>query len=373
MRKKHVTRDVGIELTRVFACLVVIGVHTSLTDIVGGVYDPSRGLINCFLADGVAVFWLITGCFLFRNSSYKNTLVRTAKSIALPIAIYSIACLFFSGFIINGGPLIQFTYRSVEQYFQGFKDAIMLKQTVPLTGHLWYCYTYILVMIAFPVLSAFVQWLQEDNKRELWFCIISFVFLIVNDLTKNQTFAFSHHGLNAAVPAAIEMIWGSILYRKKEYLLKHKFLWIAAAIGFVVLNVIRMVIVWKTMTKAILYWYSSIGLLCGLCVIVFFAFVGKGLANKKVISKMVLWLAKQTFIIYLVHIPVISVLKRFNIPTIFLERLSLYTDGTLREILYTVGMILVVFLVSLVVSATINFITQLIHKVLAFKTLDTVK
>ena len=124
MRQKYANRDIGIELTRVFACLVVIGVHVSLADMVSGAYDPSRGLINCFLADGVAFFWLITGCFLFRNGSYQKTLLRTAKSIALPMAIYSIGCLFFSGFIINGGPLIQCTYVSAEQYFQGFKDAI---------------------------------------------------------------------------------------------------------------------------------------------------------------------------------------------------------------------------------------------------------
>lgn len=373
MRQKYANRDIGIELTRVFACLVVIGVHVSLADMVSGAYDPSRGLINCFLADGVAFFWLITGCFLFRNGSYQKTLLRTAKSIALPMAIYSIGCLFFSGFIINGGPLIQCTYVSAEQYFQGFKDAIALKQTVPLSGHLWYCYTYILVMLAFPVLNSFVHWLQEDNKREIWFCIISFTMLIVNDLTGNKTFAFSHHGLNAAVPAAIEMIWGSILYRQKEYLLKCKFLWVAAPIGFVSLNIIRMFIVWETMTKAILYWYSSIGLLCGLCVIIFFTFVGKGLTNKIGISNVVLWLAKQTFLIYLVHMSVIAVLRRFNIPTMFIERLSLYTDGALLEILYTVGLILVVFLASLVVAAIINFVKQYIHKFLIRKTADTVQ
>ena len=96
MSKASAKRDVGVELARFFGCLIVIGVHISLGDMVDGVYDLSRGLINCFLADGVAVFWLISGCFLFRTSSYKKVLLRTAKTIAFPVALYSVFCLFFS-------------------------------------------------------------------------------------------------------------------------------------------------------------------------------------------------------------------------------------------------------------------------------------
>ena len=103
MNKKLDSRDVGIEFARILGCLIVIGVHIGLGDMIDGVYDPSRGLINCFLADGVAIFWLICGCFLFRSASYKKVLMRTSKTIALPLAIYSIFCLFFGeNFHIKG-------------------------------------------------------------------------------------------------------------------------------------------------------------------------------------------------------------------------------------------------------------------------------
>ena len=356
MNKKLDSRDVGIEFARILGCLIVIGVHIGLGDMIDGVYDPSRGLINCFLADGVAIFWLICGCFLFRSASYKKVLMRTSKTIALPLAIYSIFCLFFARYIIFGGPIIQCVYTSFGEYFKGFMDAISLNQTIPLTGHLWYCYAYILVMLSFPILKAFVQWMDEDKKRQFWFCFLSFICFIINDLTFNQSLAFSHHGLNAAVPAAIEIVWGSILYRNKERLLKCKFIWVIAGVAFIVLNVLRMFSILKTGNRALLYWYSSIGLLCGLCVVIFACVVGCWLKNQKVLSSLTLWLANNTFFIYLIHVLFISLLTRFNINNILFNGLSLYTDGFLLECLYTISLIIFVFLLSLMLSLILKLL-----------------
>ncbi|MFQ6866632.1 hypothetical protein [Blautia sp.] len=57
-------RDSAVELLRLLGCLIVIGVHTCLGAMVNGNYDFSRTFIACLLADGVAIFWFITGFFL---------------------------------------------------------------------------------------------------------------------------------------------------------------------------------------------------------------------------------------------------------------------------------------------------------------------
>lgn len=60
-------KDIPVELARIFAAATVIGVHTYIGSQVSGEYDFSRILIACLIADGVGVFWMITGFFAFKS------------------------------------------------------------------------------------------------------------------------------------------------------------------------------------------------------------------------------------------------------------------------------------------------------------------
>ena len=62
---KNCKRDSAVELLRIIACFMVICVHVSLTDFIGNRADGGRIYISCLCADGVAIFLLITGFFLF--------------------------------------------------------------------------------------------------------------------------------------------------------------------------------------------------------------------------------------------------------------------------------------------------------------------
>ena len=70
----------------------------------------------------------------------------------------------------------------------------------------WYLYVYILVILIYPLLKAFVEYLDADTKRTKIFLIGTFVFLVINDISSNSLAAFSHHSINALVPASIEII-----------------------------------------------------------------------------------------------------------------------------------------------------------------------
>lgn len=67
-------RDINVELLRIIGCLIIVGVHTCLYQIVDDRADIGRTFISCLLADGVAIFWMITGFFLFSNKSYIKVL-----------------------------------------------------------------------------------------------------------------------------------------------------------------------------------------------------------------------------------------------------------------------------------------------------------
>lgn len=60
-------KDIPVELARILAAATVIGVHTFMGSQLGGEYDFSRILIACLVADGVGVFWMITGFFVFTS------------------------------------------------------------------------------------------------------------------------------------------------------------------------------------------------------------------------------------------------------------------------------------------------------------------
>ena len=58
-----IKKDSSTEFLRLIACLIVIGVHVKLGNIIDGRIIFSHIYISCLLSDGVAVFWLITGFF----------------------------------------------------------------------------------------------------------------------------------------------------------------------------------------------------------------------------------------------------------------------------------------------------------------------
>lgn len=82
-------KDIPVELARIFAAATVIGVHTYIGSQVSGEYDFSRILIACLIADGVGVFWMITGFFAFksegggiRQNYYQNNQANTDSNRA---------------------------------------------------------------------------------------------------------------------------------------------------------------------------------------------------------------------------------------------------------------------------------------------------
>lgn len=360
-------RDINVELLRIIGCLIIVGVHTCLYQIVDDRADIGRTFISCLLADGVAIFWMITGFFLFSNKSYIKVLKHALRHIGIPVISLSIVVFYFGDWIMWGQEsLTESLYHPISDYKEVIRSILSWSNAIDGLGHLWYLYVYLMVMAAFPVLKAFVDYLGQDSKREVYFVIITLGFFVINDITGNRLASFSHHSINGAVPASIEIIWGHIIYKHRDIFKNKKYLFGSIAI-FLILNILRTGIQVNNFSldfsdKHILYWYTSIGILCAVCVIAFcFSFDINSIGIRNIIAR----ISSCTFLIYLLHPLVKNTLSRFDIQNQISA--AVVRGSFISECLYTIIMILLLFMISLFIAAILKLIKYLWLRIVHYK------
>ena len=181
---------------------------------------------------------------------------------------------------------------------------------------------------------------------------------IVNDITRNQLFEFSHHSINALIPASIIVIWGHILYKHRDTLTTRKH-FVLSVLVFGILNSVRILLQFYAFRIGagdhILFWYSSIGLLCAVCVAVFTFCLKNWLMSNTWLKSGILFLAGHTFNIYLFHFFVIYILGRLSFQTM------LY-DWVRSDLLFMILLTVTVFMVSLIISVGVRKIGRIFSK-----------
>lgn len=359
-------RNPSIELSRLLACLIVIGVHTSLSaTITEHSWDASRLFFNCLLADGVAIFFMITGAFLF-NNNYDKLLRKTFIHIIIPLVIFSVIGFYSFDWLFDQQPLS--LHIATSKYIDIFKTLLSWQNPISHSVHLWYLYVYILVILIYPLLKAFVEYLDADTKRTKIFLIGTFVFLVINDISSNSLAAFSHHSINALVPASIEIIWGHIIYKYRQTFIQ-KFTIPVSIFSFFFLNYLRSLIQLhryslETPNNYILFWYSSIGILCASAIIIFCCSVIKTSIPSNRLQKFICWLASYTFPVYLIHIPVRDLLIMYNIPDVLNHFMFSHFSEIVAEVLYNSSIVLIIFIICMVISILFKSIKKSLNKII---------
>ena len=351
-------KDISVESSRVIACLMVIGIHITLSICHDDYVDVSRLAFACVVADAVGIFWLILGFFLFKNNSYAKLLKKTAVSIGIPTLLFSGFAFFFGEWIAEGVTLKESIFHTAGECLDVVKELLKWNSPVKYGGHLWYIYVYALIIFIFPVLKATVQYLEEDEQREKVFMIATLGAFIVNDITRNQLFEFSHHSINALIPASIIVIWGHILYKHRDTLTTRKH-FVLSVLVFGILNSVRILLQFYAVRIGagdhILFWYSSIGLLFAVCVAVFTFCLKKWLMSNTWLKSGILFLAGHTFNIYLFHFFVIYILGRLSFQTTFYDRVR-------SDVLFMILLTVTVFMVSLIISVGVRKIGRIFSK-----------
>ncbi len=356
-------RNTAIELMRIVGCLCVIACHINPGPLKHGVAYNSQIFITCLIADGVAMFWFITGCFLFREDfNYQNTLSHFGKKVGIPVGIFSLFIFYFYDFVISGASI----FESLNHPLSDYKTLIICiaKLVVPIkrSGHLWFLVAYFLLLLISPALNAFALYLRKSNKRENIFLALSFIGLTINTLTNNVTFAFSHHGLNAMIPGAIIVLWGDIFYRRwnkrpSSAYFHQLLVALVALVGIVCINVARTAFQHRAYLQGLdhtvaLFWYSPFGVLVTLCIFILCTSSIQQNAHPR-LESIICAVASLTFPIYVIHNFVIDMLNTYGIIPFIKSHLLHGMSGfwTLCFILCTAT---IIFLVSLTVCGALG-------------------
>lgn len=370
-------RDPKVELMRIIACAIVVGTHTYLPSIVDGQADTGRVFISCLLADGVAVFWLINGFFLFKNKSYTSLLLHTLKNIIVPMLCVSLFVFYLGGWITDGESLAASVSHTPDEYLSLLKGVLSWSNAVPGIGYLWYLYVYVFIMVLFPLLKSFADYLDADVKREKAFIIISAALFLFNDISENTFGSFSHHTVNAFFPAAIEILWGHIIYKYRDKFCKKRFMAISI-LAFIALNILRLFIQMKkygkdTSDDTALYWYTLIGLLCAVSIVVFCLATGLKKENRTKTNVVICSIASYTMPIYLIHIIVRNFLTEYGFIDSLREFILNDRRGFIYEIAYSALIILIIFTISLIISVLLRYLKVIFKKIFISATSLAVK
>ena len=355
-------KDISIELMRFLACFFVICIHLGSNYFSNNELSKNAVFLSCLFADAVAMFWFITGAFLFKKDDYKRNLKNLLTRVVAPMFGLILFIFLFNDWIFNGAGIIESISQSIHSIPIAIKSIFLdLATPVAHTGQLWYLFVYIFVIIFFPVTKAFVDKLDNPKKEKI-FLIISFFILFLNDISDNHFAGFNHTAFGALIPAIIFVIYGHIFYKNKEKILPRIHTWQCVA-GILILALIRsfaLIFIYQygdgNLDRSIIYWFSAFSAFDVVLIFILLQKITQRIKNITV-AKIAGFIGSFTFLIYLLHEIVIDFLNKYGVfPSI---HDFILTDKSLWRLLafYVISAGLV-FVVSLAISIMLRFILK---------------
>ncbi|ETP71026.1 putative acyltransferase [Lachnospiraceae bacterium JC7] len=173
-------RDAGIDLIRVVACLLVVGTHVDVM----GTEDSSKLFIRLLFADGVTLFFILSGFFFFRKG-FTESLKRALSSIVFPGIAVMLLSYQFSPFI-RGEKTILYCLTHLNFDICAFLTDLFswggnIRESM--AAHLWYIFTYLQLVLAYPLVKPLYSEApqctdigEKDRFRKYRWFIIGFIF-----------------------------------------------------------------------------------------------------------------------------------------------------------------------------------------------------
>lgn len=298
---KRSARDGRVELLRVLACLAVVALHAKSNTFVEGVPVYPRVLFSCFVSDAVAVFWLIMGFYIFKAQSYRFRLRHCFFKIVLPMLLFSLFLIFLP--VVKGG---EFSFRSL---YPILESVISWESKLPLTGHFWFLFVYIAIVLLFPVLDAIRTRFLSDSAGRRRFLITVLCLFALNDLTFNRLLRVDQIPITALIPSALIVLSGYALYEERDALLGSKNARLLGLALFLGANVLRSVPTYFLLQVSsgythLLYWCSSFGFTSCVGLAVFLLSFKR---RDGALSRAAALLGSCTMAVYIIHPWLISI------------------------------------------------------------------
>lgn len=357
-------RDVSVELLRIIGACMVIGTHIKLNMAVENEYVLSRVWIGCLVGDGVAIFWLILGCFYFGNTDAGKRYGRLFSRIVIPMLAFTAFMFFFHDFIVGKATLAESVRHTPEEYRRVVEQAVWhwFSET-PGTGHFWYLWIYILAILIFPMLKGARDALVGDGTRDLKLLIAMFGLLIYNDLTGNDFFNFTHHTFGGLLGAIIWILTGDIVYRNRALVKGRVGLGMAGLAVAAGVNALRAFVQYRCFladpaNSEPLYWYASFAYAHTLGLTAF-VFGVSGIVENGPVSRVVAHVGQKTFGVYIWHVVVLEKLRTLGVRKWLTRRLCVSAPG---DLLFTALYTLLIFLISLAITEATSLVWRRIWR-----------
>ena len=353
--QKKNSREAAPELLRIIGALMVIGTHLKQGYFTGnGSLIYSRVMIACFVAEGVAIFWLICGFYFPGNVdsklSYREIMKKAVRRILIPVLGLSVFTFFFAGFLVDGKTLAESIHHSPDVYRKLIKSLFQWKNAVSDCFHLWYMYVYFLVMLCFPLPWGLVCWARSRSKSyyALYFL---WAALLINDAFHNSIFNFSHYSINGMAGALVYIFTGSILYQWRNEFAGNKRWCLAGILMFLGANLLRFHFTCEHLLAdpkdiLMLYWYTNFGFISSIGIVLTVWGIIPWIQKNEPLKKLICHLGSRTMGIYLIHYLVLK--KTWNMG--LNRKLNAVFGGTAAgSVLYQLVYMLIIFLLSLII------------------------
>ena len=372
MKNIQTKNDISIEIIRILACYIVICLHTSSWYITGETVLKTELGIKCFLQDAVPIFLLITGSFLFTGKKpFVKILKKVIFSILLPaffVMVYSqIAAPWLTGkeTLLHCITSPQFDLKNL------FGNIFRWSAGMTLCGHLWYVFSYLKVILWYPLISVICRPDVYNKKIRYYILAISAVAKFITDV--QQLYSIP---LGNIVPFSIidNSLWyvllGYEIYQHKDFLIKNK-VW-CSIIGFytfLLANVIRFQLSLSLFDidlkndyflhiESFNNAFSSIGLFVFLICVLNSNYVQK-ITQRGKVSYLIRFLSTKTFWIYLLHRGIYEKMGTLGL------RNRIYSFSNKHfpsEVISMLSYAMLIFLISLLVAAILEKLFELIKK-----------
>ena len=140
------TKDPGVELMRILGCLIVLACHCVVAYKFDGQYHPDNTFIAGLWADGVAIFWFVTGFFFFKSSDAGKKLKNFAVKRLLPALGVGGVLFYLYDWATSDITFSESLHHTRQEYidlFLGENGLLKLNSPFPKSGHFWYVIVYV--------------------------------------------------------------------------------------------------------------------------------------------------------------------------------------------------------------------------------------